>query len=75
MTLRDAGVAHEYGLGVSKDQRRAAHWHSLAAAQGLAESHYHLGLMKTHGRGFAQDLSSAVIHFQKVGSPRCTYPH
>lgn len=62
----NAGVAHEYGSGVSKDLREAARWYSLAAAQGLAESNYHLGLMKAHGRGFAQDFSGAAIHFQKV---------
>ena len=60
------GVLHEYGLGVPKDQHRAAEWHALAAKQGLGESHYHLGLMKAHGRGSSQDFSSAVIHFQKV---------
>lgn len=64
-----AGVAHEYGSGVSKDFREAARWYFLAAAQGLAESNYHLGLMKAHGRGFAQDLSGAAIHFQKVRPP------
>lgn len=64
--MSEAGVAHEYGLGVSKNLREAARWYSLAAAQGLAESNYHLGLMKAHGRGFAQDLSGAAIHFQKV---------
>lgn len=62
----EAGVAHEYGSGVGKNLREAARWYSLAAAQGLAESNYHLGLMKAHGRGFAQDLSGAAIHFQKV---------
>lgn len=51
---------------MSKNLREAARWYSLAAAQGLAESNYHLGLMKAHGRGFAQDLSGAAIHFQKV---------
>lgn len=60
------GVLHEYGLGVPKDQHRAAEWHVLAAEQGLGESQYHLGLMKAHGRGSSQDFSSAVIHFQKV---------
>ncbi|CAM9886090.1 unnamed protein product, partial [Choristocarpus tenellus] len=60
-----AGILHEYGLGVAHSQQQAGEWHSLAAAQGLAESHYHLGLMKAHGRGFAQDMSSAIIHFQK----------
>lgn len=65
-----SGVAHEYGLGVPKDQRRAAEWHSLAAAQGLADSDYHLGLMKAQGRGFSQDLTGAAIHFQKAGFPK-----
>ncbi|CAM9652167.1 unnamed protein product, partial [Hapterophycus canaliculatus] len=60
-----AGIAHEYGWGVKKNLRAAARWYSLAAAQGLAESEYHLGLMKAHERGFAQDLSGAMIHFQK----------
>lgn len=64
----EAGVAHEYGFAVRKDQRLAARWHSLAASQDLPESHYHLGLMKAHGRGFAQDLSGAAIHFQKASS-------
>lgn len=62
----ETGVAHEYGSGVSKNLREATRWYSLAAAQDLAESDYHLGLMKAHGRGFAQDLSGAAIHFQKV---------
>lgn len=62
----DAGVAHEYGLGVNEDPKEAARWHFLAAAQGLAESNYHLGLMKVHGRGFSQDFGGAAIHFQKV---------
>lgn len=59
-------MLHEYGLGVEMNQKLAADWHVLAARQGLAESEYHLGLMKVHGRGFSQDLSEAVIHFQKV---------
>lgn len=60
------GVLHEYGLGVVKDQRKASEWHARAARQGLAESDYHLGLMKAHGRGFAQDFSEAALHFHKV---------
>lgn len=60
------GVLHEYGLGVVKDQHRAVEWHTLAAKQGLADSEYHLGLMKAHGRGFSQDFSGAAIHFQKA---------
>lgn len=66
LRTEDKGVAHEYGLGVSKDQRIAVQWHSLAAVQDSPESNYHLGLMKAHGRGFAQDLSGAAIHFQKA---------
>lgn len=61
-----SGVSHEYGLGVPRDQGRAAEWHFQAAAQGLADSDYHLGLMKAQGRGFSQDLAGAAIHFQKV---------
>lgn len=67
-------MAHEYGSGVTKNEREAARWHSLAAAQGLAESDYHLGLMKAHGRGFAQDFSGAMIHFQKVWTQVPSFP-
>lgn len=59
---------------MTKNLREAARWYSLAATQGLAESNYHLGLMKAHGRGFAQDLSGAAIHFQKVPRSLCTVP-
>eukprot|EP00953_Heterococcus_sp_UTEX-ZZ885_P021991 12221-Heterococcus_DN1.PRE.1 len=48
--------------------RQAIRWHTLAASRGVAASHYHLGLMKAYGRGFSQDFSGAVIHFQQVAS-------
>jgi TPR repeat protein len=53
--------------------RQAIKWHTLAASRGVAASHYHLGLMKAYGRGFNQDFSGAVIHFQQVatGLPCC----
>jgi TPR repeat protein len=48
--------------------RQAIKWHTLAASKGVAASHYHLGLMKAYGRGFNQDFSGAVIHFQQVAA-------
>jgi hypothetical protein len=52
--------------------RQAIRWHTLAASRGVAASHYHLGLMKAYGRGFNQDFSGAVIHFQQVHILACS---
>jgi hypothetical protein len=38
-----AGVMHDKGLGVAKDEAKAAKWFAAAAAQGIAPAQYNLG--------------------------------
>jgi TPR repeat protein len=39
-----AGLMYELGQGVAKDDAKAVHWYTAAAAQGNAEAQYHLGM-------------------------------
>src|SRR5262249_35051245 len=52
------------GTGVPQDYAEAAHWFSLAAAQGNAEAEYELGRFYYIGQGVAQDFDEAHRLYQ-----------
>ena len=49
------GVRYVDGRGVSRDNREAAKWFHLAAAQGHAHAQLNIGVMFANGRGVPQD--------------------
>jgi hypothetical protein len=51
------------GEGVVQDYAEAVRWFKLAAAQGIADAQYNIGLMYSNGRGVAQDYVEAVRWF------------
>jgi TPR repeat protein len=42
--MSPAGMSYAQGRGVAKDESKAVHWWQAAAAQGVAEAQYNLGL-------------------------------
>ncbi len=39
-----AGICYEHGQGVTKDEAKAAHWYAAAAAEGVAQAQFNLGM-------------------------------
>ncbi len=56
---RYLGYAYRRGLGVPRDDARAAYWYRRAAVQGQADAQYALGLMYELGVGLAPDMAEA----------------
>lgn len=54
------GLMYRQGKGVLRDDREAAHWYRLAAAQGFAVLQYELGVMYSNGQGVPEDHREAV---------------
>ena len=60
------GTLYRYGLGVPRDEKKAAHLFWQAAANGNnAEAHCHYGEMLEQGRGVLQNIPEAVNHYRK----------
>jgi hypothetical protein len=52
-------IYHRGGRGVQRDDEKALKWFRLAAAQGVAEAEFNLGVMYAQGQGVPQDNSEA----------------
>lgn len=60
------GTLYRYGLGVPRDETKAAHLFWQAATSGNnAEAHCHYGEMLEQGRGVLQNIPEAVNHYRK----------
>ncbi|HWY52094.1 MAG TPA: toll/interleukin-1 receptor domain-containing protein [Chthoniobacterales bacterium] len=64
----ELAVLYEYGLGVSKDESRAAKLFQKPAEQGDARAQNSLGLLYANGTGVVKDLSKAVDLYQKAAA-------
>lgn len=60
------GVMYERGIGVEKDQAKAAEWYEKSAWQGYMDAQYNLALMYASGRGVDKDLDRAMIWLAKA---------
>jgi len=56
----------EKGDGVAEDPGEAVRWYKMAADQGNASAHLHLGLMFQEGRGVAQNKDEAMRYFEAL---------
>jgi len=60
------GVMHAKGLGVRKNNYKAASWYNKAAKNGHAEAQYNLGQMYATDRGVPRNLGRAAHWFKKA---------
>ena len=60
------GRMYHYGLGVTKDDKKAVEWYTKAAEQGYARGQYNLGDMYENGKGVTKDLKNAVEWYTKA---------
>lgn len=70
------GRIYAEGLGVPRDDKRAAEWFEKGAKLGDVNAEFAIGLMKAEGRGVAKDLAAAATHFEaaaKTGHPAANY--
>lgn len=70
------GRIYSEGLGVPRDDKRAAEWFEKGAKLGDVNAEFAIGLMKAEGRGVAKDLAAAATHFEaaaKTGHPAANY--
>jgi hypothetical protein len=70
------GRIYSEGLGVPRDDKRAAEWFAKGAKLGDVNAEFAIGLMKAEGRGIAKDLAAAAAHFEtaaKAGHPAANY--
>lgn len=54
------GVMHEQGLGVAKDDRRAADWYLRAARNGNASAQYNIAVFHQLGKGVERSDAAAL---------------
>lgn len=57
------GYIYRRGLGVARDEARAAAWYRHAAERGQAEAQYELALMYELGLGVPQDPDEAAVWY------------
>lgn len=55
-----------YGVGISKDIDKAAHWYKVAANKGYPEAQSSLGVLYATGNGVDKDVNKAVTWFSKA---------
>ncbi|MBN2869981.1 MAG: sel1 repeat family protein [Campylobacterales bacterium] len=60
------GVMYERGIGVERDQAKAAEWYEKSAWQGYVNAQYNLALMYASGRGVDQNEERAMIWLAKA---------
>jgi TPR repeat protein len=58
------GQIFENGLGVAKDEIKAAEWYAKGAALGDMHAQFRLGVMLIEGRGVKQDRQKAASFFE-----------
>ncbi len=62
------GCMYDRGLGVPRDDARAAHWFARAAEAGDAGAWYRLGVCHSTGTGAARDACFALACFALAAS-------
>ena len=63
------GLAYDRGgLGVAQDAKKAAEWFGKAAAQGVAEAQFNLGIMCASGVGVEKDEAKAVVWLEQAAT-------
>lgn len=55
------GVMYERGMGVEKDETKAAEWYEKAAVQGYVDAQYNIAIMYASGRGIAKNEPIAMM--------------
>ncbi len=60
------GVMYERGMGVERDQAKAAEWYEKSAWQGYVDAQYNLALMYASGRGVDKNEERAMIWLAKA---------
>ena len=60
------GRMYEKGLGVQKDDAKAAEWYRKAAEQGMIRAQFGLAVMYEEGRGIEKDESKAEEWYRKA---------
>ena len=63
---RSLAQRYYYGLGVTKDFKKAAKWQRKAADQGWKVAQHNLGFMYARGLGVQQDFKEAVKWYRKA---------
>ncbi len=72
----DLAAIYAEGRRVPKSYARARAWFAWAAATGLANAHYNLGVMDQQGLGGAVNMPAALGHYTKaadLGHPEAMY--
>lgn len=59
------GCMYKFGIGVTKDYKRAAELYKAAADQDSAESQFHLAGMYEAGQGVKKDIQKAQDLYQR----------
>ena len=59
-------VLYRYGLGVERDQARAAYWYEQAASNGDVDAQSEIGFFYETGLGVKQDIWEAQSWYQMV---------
>ncbi len=57
---------YEKGQGVRQDYQKAAEWFEKAAAKGLAQAQFNLGVMYHNGEGVRQNYQTAREWYGKA---------
>jgi hypothetical protein len=72
-----AGVCYDRGQGTNKDEAKAIHWYSAAAAQGVAQAQHNLGIIlrlsQCCARLSAKCVVAGVIFYAKDFAKACAW--
>lgn len=55
------GVMYERGMGIEKDETKAAEWYEKAAVQGYVDAQYNIAIMYASGRGVERNEPIAMM--------------
>src|SRR3974390_2438154 len=58
------GLLYDQGLGIRKDEVKAAEWYTKGATAGDKHAQFHLGVMLAEGRGLKKDLKKSADFFE-----------
>jgi localization factor PodJL len=58
--MHNLAIAYAQGLGLAKDEAKAAEWFTRAAERGYIDSAFDLAVLYERGEGVPQDLKQAL---------------
>lgn len=61
MAQYQIGVMYERGMGIDKDEMKAAEWYEKSAVQGYVDAQYNIAIMYASGRGVARNEPIAMM--------------